>query len=694
MFKRGIHLLVRAKQLFLTDSLFRNATLLMASTAIMSVLGFGFWLFIAHLYSAAMIGEASALIAMTTLISNVSLLGLNAGLIRFLPHSKNQSREINAAIIVVGTITLIAATAYLFISAAFGVHVALLASTWHKIAFVLLMSTVSINSLTDAVFIGNRRAEYHTAGYAMLGIVKLVLPMFFIPFGALGIFMAYILAMVASLILSFYLMRRTCDYRLFARPDWGFIRKARKYATNNYIGVILAGLPAQLMPMFIIKRLGTADVAYFSMAWTMVNLLYVIPSAASQSLLAESSHDITQKSRHLKHTVRLLAAILVPIVTLSVIVAPYLLKIFGGQYASNGTAIFQLLALSTFTVAVSTVCTSVLNIEHRSFGTVIAQAGALLTTFASVTFLIRYGLPGVGGAMLLGSIASNVCLYLVFKFRKPRLQKPEEDEPIAPETNPGDFVISHANLRPFLAEYGITSFAYKVLDNGSKNHTILVKHDQFLHVLRIYSGTQKADDEIEQEVDFMEFLIKRGIPVPKVVKNLQHKPVSHTDLDGKTWQHMLMEFGTGQHPKKYTYPILYRMAKSQAYIHLHGQTYAEQKANSHPGATQRHWWNSLLHVAPQGFSHFDFDASNILVTDDKITSILDFEGMRHDPLVKCIFFTLTRIYDLQPSVADLRLYLTAYQQVRKLNVTERLILSCALTLHYRSPKLLAVYATR
>src|SRR5882757_2751857 len=92
----------RTKHLFRTDSLFRNAALLMTSTAIVSVLGFGFWLFVAHLYTPSQIGIASALISITTLLSNLSLLGFNAGLIRFLPKAQDQSRYINAVMIIVG----------------------------------------------------------------------------------------------------------------------------------------------------------------------------------------------------------------------------------------------------------------------------------------------------------------------------------------------------------------------------------------------------------------------------------------------------------------------------------------------------------------------------------------------------------------------------------------------------------------
>ncbi|HSX00796.1 MAG TPA: hypothetical protein VLF67_01020, partial [Candidatus Saccharimonas sp.] len=237
------------RQLFATDSLFRNAVYLMGSTAIMSVLGFGFWLFVAHLYSPAQIGAASALISISLLISNLSFLGLNSGLVRFLPVSKTPGRDINAALITVMSAAVVAATVYCLFGGSFDGQLAVFDhGRFPGALFVALMAAVSLNTLTDSVFIANRRAEYHTIVYTVFGLIKLVLPLFLIPLGSLGIFGAYIAAVVVSLVLSLYFMWRSCGYRLLSRPNWKFVADSRKYNTHNYVGVLLAGLPSQLMP--------------------------------------------------------------------------------------------------------------------------------------------------------------------------------------------------------------------------------------------------------------------------------------------------------------------------------------------------------------------------------------------------------------------------------------------------------------
>lgn len=675
----------------MTDSLFRNAVLLMASTAIMSVLGFLFWIFVAHLYSPAMIGEASALISITTLISNVSLLGLNAGLIRFLPKSKNQSRDINAALITVGLVTIIAATVYLIVSTLFNVPISLLAEPMHKIAFVVLMSTVSLNSLTDAVFIANRRAEFHTIGYATFGVVKLILPLFLIPYGSLGIFMAYMFAVIASLVLSLFFMRRYTDYQVAAKPNWNLLKKTRRYATNNYIGVILSGLPSQLMPLFIIKELGTAQVAYFAMAWTMANLLYVIPSAAAQSLLAESSHDTSQKGKHAKHTIKLLSAVLIPGVLLTVIIAPYILKIFGEQYSSGSTTIFQLLAFSTFFVAINAVGNSILNIERRTSGIVIAQAGGLVATFVSVVLLIRYGLVGVGAAMLIGLIASNVCIFFVFQYNKRHpfvTSDTLEDQTVATQM----FDTTHENIALILAAYGIHEFKFHQLHNGSSSYTFLVKEASSVKVLRIYKSNTKTDRAINEELGFMRYLITKGILIPQIVNDITNKPLTHTMVQGTSWQHILMDYEKGKHPANYSARFMSLMAQIQAHIHIYGQAYAKDRKESISSKDRRESQKtaSLLYFMPKGFSHFDFDASNLLIDNDKMC-VLDFEGAHYGTLITCLFFTLTRIYDTEYDKHDIESYLKTYQTIRRLTFPEKFILRLALTARYKSPTLLFIH---
>jgi hypothetical protein len=62
----------------------------------------------------------------------------------------------------------------------------------------------------------------------------------------------------------------------------------------------LLGLPAMVLPILITNLIGVKFSAYFYMAMMIANLLYIIPTATSQSLFAEGSHIETELKMHLK----------------------------------------------------------------------------------------------------------------------------------------------------------------------------------------------------------------------------------------------------------------------------------------------------------------------------------------------------------------------------------------------------------
>ncbi|HUD11153.1 MAG TPA: phosphotransferase [Candidatus Saccharimonadia bacterium] len=684
--KLGKLQLKKAVQSFQEDSLFRNAVFLMSSTAIMSVLGFGFWFFVAHLYAPSEIGIASALVSISLLTSNLSFFGLNAGLLRFLPNSKNPSGDINASLITVGTASMFAAAAYLFL---IGGHLTgrlgiFSGSFLGELVFVLLMATVSLNTFTDSVFIANRRAELHTIVYAVFGLVKLILPLFLITLGSLGIFTAYVAAAFASLVLSLIFMRRYCGYRILSHPDFGFIARSRKYASNNYVAVLVGGLPSQIMPSLIIERLGEAHAAFFSMAWTMANLLYVIPSAITNSLLAESSHDISKQSRNVKHAVRILTITLVPAVLIAIVVAPYLLKLFGAQYSSGGTLIFQLLALSTFSLAANSIGNTIMNIEHRSGGIVLVQGTIAVFMIGLGWPLMKFGLAGVGVAMLLGNVAGNIVQLMLLKKGRRNIA---QSEPASSLTTPSSQVV-----RSFLATYNLGAAKIgKDIGGGDRSGTVVVTAGHEKYVLKMYSIQKRQRAQLEQELEFTRMLLENGVPAPRVLANSADEKISQVSVDGAEWLGVLMRYEPGIHPETYSEALLGNMAHIQGRIHRIGAEFAGNITNSKSLKSSSHsMGSSLVRYAPKGVSHFDYYRGNLLATDDIISCVIDFEGMRYDPLVVCIFFTLTTLYQDPSDAKKLQVYLKSYQDVRPLNWMEKRVIQIALALRFRAPKLLLI----
>ena len=89
------------------DSLYKNSIYLMISSAVMAGFGFFFWLICARLFSAEDIGLATTIISVMGLIASISVLGLNSGLIRYLPTSKDKSKNVNTCFTIVALIAII-----------------------------------------------------------------------------------------------------------------------------------------------------------------------------------------------------------------------------------------------------------------------------------------------------------------------------------------------------------------------------------------------------------------------------------------------------------------------------------------------------------------------------------------------------------------------------------------------------------
>jgi O-antigen/teichoic acid export membrane protein len=75
-------------------SLYRNAIYLMLNSAMYALTGFFFWIVAARLYPPEVVGLVSSAIAAIGLLSLLSTVGLDYGLLRFLPAAGGNVQEI------------------------------------------------------------------------------------------------------------------------------------------------------------------------------------------------------------------------------------------------------------------------------------------------------------------------------------------------------------------------------------------------------------------------------------------------------------------------------------------------------------------------------------------------------------------------------------------------------------------------
>jgi len=408
-----------AWSLFCRDSLFRNSVYLMLSTGVMSGFGFIFWIISTHFYDSEEIGFATALISVTVVISSWSLFGLNSGLLRYLAQSSEPNKLINTAMVTVSITTILASIIYLagidYFSPAF--HM-LVEEPVYAILFVIFMVAVSLNTLTDSVFTANRLAKYNLIVYTFFGLTKIALPLFLIGLGAYGIFFSYTGAVIVSLALSIFFMVRKFGYRVQLMIDKDFAKKMVNFSMPTYAASFIASLPGFIAPIIIVNDLGAKESAYFYMASTIAQLIYIIPQGITQSLFAEGSYQEQDFAAFVKRAIRFIIIFLVPAIAATFLFGRFILLIFGAEYSQNSFDLLVIMALTSVFLAVCLIGATIMKIKHQMKQYIgISIVYAIVTMTLIYALMPGFGTAGIAWALLFGQAFMGICFMIFYRRR-------------------------------------------------------------------------------------------------------------------------------------------------------------------------------------------------------------------------------------------------------------------------------------
>ena len=343
----------------LRTPLYQNAYYLMGSTAVTAIFGMVFWVVTARLYPVTAVGLASAIIAALGLLSIFSNLGLGIGLIRFLPSAGEKSNSmVNTCFTLSGLASIVIALIFLA-----GLSVwspALLPVTRHPAffaAFVLLAPVWTLNTLVGAPFVAKRSAKFSFATNAIMSVLRVVLLIIFATiFGsAFGIFASTGIAMSAALLITAFWFLPKVLPGYFPVPA---IRKEAmgelsRYSGGNYLARTLLEMPPLVLPLMVINILGAEMNAYFYIAWSVTQMLLVIPSAVFNSLFAEASNEEESLRANIAKSLKLVLLLQLPAILVVLIIASHLLQIFGAAYSENGALLLRIMALSAIPWAIN-----------------------------------------------------------------------------------------------------------------------------------------------------------------------------------------------------------------------------------------------------------------------------------------------------------------------------------------------------
>lgn len=404
------HSVVGRVRRLIGEGLIRNSAFLSTNLGIGAVTGLGTLTLLTHLYSVRAVGLSAAALSASGLIVTISQLGLNYSLVRFLPKSPHRRDLINSALTATMLVALLAGGIFLLLPSSHKLYA--LGRLTFAGTFLLVTSLSAGAALIMNVFVADRAVGATVRPTLIVSAARLAAPAALVFTGLVGAYLAQGVVPVGVdfLVVALLLARR--GHRFRPKLSSAATRELRKFSVGAYIAGLIGGLPAIVVPLIILSRFGPNQNAYWYTAMAGGTVLFGIPSAVSQALLAETAHQPAQRRALVRKAALVIAAVMLPVLTIAYLAAPFGLALLGHHYAADGLATLRLLIVAAGMSSVNYIGGTILYLAKKTFIiAVINTVDAIVVLGLAVTW--AQGAHGIAVAWVIGEIG-NVILFALF----------------------------------------------------------------------------------------------------------------------------------------------------------------------------------------------------------------------------------------------------------------------------------------
>jgi O-antigen/teichoic acid export membrane protein len=394
------------------NPLYRTAWALIVNTGGTTILGFVYWVVVAHLYDRQTLGRASALISALILLSSFTQLNLSNALPRFLPSAGRSSSRLIAYSYGVSSL------AALPVAVGFVLLMPRLSAQWQfltdsrllELLFVLAALVWGVFALEDAALTGLRRAEVVPVENLVYGVIKLVavicvagvLP-------ASGIFVSWTIPLFAIIpIVNVLIFSRYVPTGQVASDSFR-VGQVVRFTSVDYLATLSTQAYGSVLPLMVLSVLGPAANGSFYIAWTISVGLGLVAGNFGMSLMVEAAaapHRLVELTRGI--SARCALVTILGSVAVSAAARP-ILHIYGNTYANNAVSLLILLALGVIPRAAVIITWSLDRIAGRVGRAAVTQAALAVIVLAGSRYLIRgFGIDGIGYAWAAGNFVIAV----------------------------------------------------------------------------------------------------------------------------------------------------------------------------------------------------------------------------------------------------------------------------------------------
>jgi O-antigen/teichoic acid export membrane protein len=334
--------------------LFSTFGYLIATPGATAVLGLAYWAIATRTFSARDVGIAAAAVSTATFLALIGSLGIGTLLLAEIGSMDPRIRRsaLTTGTAVASSCVALLALGTIALSPFLGSSLRAIGSDPVTAALFVAgaIATVAVTTFDNAA-IGAHRGPAQLARGILASVLKIACVGVLIFVGrksSAGLILAWGGGLAASLVICHSLLRflRTPaeDRNLSARI--GLTRRYGMLSLNHHVLNLSINSVSFVLPVVAALLILPQEVAYFSTAQVVAQVVLMVPYLLTLTLFVETSNNEQLLHQHLRRTLPLGFAACLAIVIGVEFAAPIVLRLFGAAYSEHGTTALRLLVLA------------------------------------------------------------------------------------------------------------------------------------------------------------------------------------------------------------------------------------------------------------------------------------------------------------------------------------------------------------
>ncbi|MDQ2758654.1 MAG: hypothetical protein M3Y71_19195, partial [Actinomycetota bacterium] len=382
---------------------------LVSTYALTSVLGLAFWLLAARQFSIGAVGVGGAAVSLMTLVGTFGTVGLGTLLISRLPRTDQGHRRVlvRTALALAGTVAgVLAVVVPLVAIRGFGAtNLEAVAGSPSTLAlFAVGTALMAVGLVADQAVLVLGSGRLQTERNTVASVTKLVVLVALAAAGQEGgmtIFLAWTIGTLASLPLVAW---RTRGGRALEDGskliDPRRLRGLGRLALSHHALNTTLQAPLQILPLLVLVVVSSRENGIFTTALQVTGVVFTLPYAITVGLFASAEGDERAVLDRMKFTLPVSLGLSVLANLLLFPLAPYVLRVFGSQYSTEGVTILRVLALAGLFFVVKDHFVALRRVQERTTSATLVMLG--MTVAELVAAYVGLRITGTAAGLAVG----------------------------------------------------------------------------------------------------------------------------------------------------------------------------------------------------------------------------------------------------------------------------------------------------